>query len=153
MRNIVKPLVMPIVRRATRAYVAGEDIDAGIDLASRVRDAGFSCTLCYWNDGTEEPRIVSDEYLKILSRGSEEGLDLALSAKLPALWERQEEVDRVVKKAREVGSTVIFDSHDPSKSDDTLACIEQTGPQGMGMAIPGRWHRSLEDAERAIEMI
>lgn len=150
--NIVKPMVKRVVKRATRAYVAGDDLDEAIDLAGRVRDAGFSCTLCYWNDGTEEPEIVAGEYVRILQKGAEQGLDLALAAKLPALWERQEEVDRVVKKARELGCPVIFDSHDPHKSDDIINALEKTGPEGMGWAIPGRWHRSLEDAERGIEL-
>lgn len=152
MRNIIKPIVMPIVKRATRTYVAGDDLGEALSLAGRVREAGFSCTLCYWNDGTEEPAIVANEYLQILSQGAEQGLDLALAAKLPSLWERQEEVDRVVKRAREFGSPVIFDSHDPHKSDDIINALVKTGPEGMGWAIPGRWHRSLEDAERAIEL-
>lgn len=152
MRSILKPMVMPFVRRATRAYVAGDTLDEAIDLADRVRDAGFSCTLCYWNDGTEEPEKVANEYLEILSSGAEQGLDLALAMKLPALWEEQEKVDLVVKKARELGSPVIFDAHDPHKSDDIIASLEKTGSEGMGWAIPGRWHRSLEDAERAIEL-
>lgn len=152
MLNLVKPMVMPLIRRATRAYVAGEDLDDAIGLAERVRDAGFSCTLCYWNDGTEEPAKVADEYLRILSQGAEKGLDLALAVKLPSLWERQGEVDRVVMRARELGHPVIFDSHDPHKSADIITSLASTGPQGMGLAIPGRWHRSLEDVERAIEL-
>ena len=143
---------MPLIKRATRAYVAGDTLDDAISLAERVRDAGFSCTLCYWNDGTEEPAMVANEYLQILSKGAEQGLDLALAMKLPSLWERQEEVDRVVRRARELGYPVIFDSHDPHKSDDIITSLASTGPEGMGLAIPGRWHRSLEDAERAIEL-
>lgn len=152
MRNILKPMVMPLLKQATRAYVAGDNLDDAIDMAGRVRDAGFSCTLCYWNDGTEEPNIVANEYLQILSKGAEQGLDLALAMKLPSLWERQEEADRVVKLARDLGLQVIFDSHDPHKSDDIIACLDKTGPKKMGWAIPGRWNRSLEDAEKAIEL-
>lgn len=143
---------MPLIKRATRAYVAGDTLDDAIGLAERVRDAGFSCTLCYWNDGTEEPAKVANEYLRILSEGAERGLDLALAVKLPALWERQEEVDRIVGRARELGYPAIFDSHDPHKSDDIISSLARAKPHGMGMAIPGRWHRSLEDAELAIEL-
>jgi proline dehydrogenase len=152
LRNFLKPMVMPLIKQATRAYVAGDNLDDALDLAARVQEAGFSCSLCYWNDGSEEPEIVANEYLKILSEGADRGLDLALAMKLPALWERQEEVDRVVERARRVGSPVIFDSHDPHKSDDISKCLEKTGPEGVGWAIPGRWSRSLDDAERAIEL-
>lgn len=152
MRTFLAPVIMPVVRRATRAYVVGEDIADAVDLAANMAKGGFSCTLCYWNDGKEEPAAVADEYLRILASGAERGIDLALAVKLPALWERQYELDRVVARARELGTPVIFDSHDPHKSDDIIACLEKTGPQGMGWAIPGRWNRSLDDLERAIEL-
>lgn len=152
MREFLKPVVLPLVKHATRAYVAGENAEEGLDFAERVRDAGFSCSMCYWNDGTEEPAIAAEEYLNVLTKGAERDLDMALAVKIPSLWERQHEVDRVVARARELGTPVIFDSHDPHKSDDIIACLEQTGPDGMGWAIPGRWNRSLDDAERAIEM-
>ena len=152
MRELLKPMVMPILKQASRAYVAGDDLDQALDLARRMRGAGLSSTLCYWNDGTEEPELVANEYLRILSASKENGLDVALAMKLPALWEQQKQVDRVVERARELDLPVIFDAHDPHKSDDILACLDKTGPQGMGWAIPGRWHRSLEDAERAIEL-
>lgn len=152
MRKLLAPLAMPIVRHATRKYVAGDDLDEALDLGEDAKAAGFSCTMCFWNDGKDEPPLVADEYFKILDQGAERGLDLALAMKLPSLWERQEEVERVVKRARENGQQVIFDAHDPHKSDDIIDSLEKTGPEGMGWAIPGRWHRSLEDAERAIEM-
>ncbi len=152
MRKILAPVIMPLIKHATRAYVAGESLEEGLDLAERVRDAGFSCSMCFWNDGKDEPSVVADEYLDIVSQGTERGLDLALAAKLPSLWERQHEVDRVVERARALGTPVIFDSHDPHKSDDIIACLEKTGAEEMGWAIPGRWHRSLDDAELAIDM-
>lgn len=152
MRKLIAPMVMPLVKHATRAYVAGDDLPGALDFAERAAHAGFSCTMCYWNDGKEQPPVVADEYLKIMEQGAERGLDLALAAKIPALWERQEEIDRVVARARELGQQVIFDAHDPHKSDDIIAALEKTGPEGMGWAIPGRWHRSLEDAEIAIDM-
>ena len=152
MRNWLTPVVMPIIRHATRAYMAGDDIEGALDFAEKVRDAGFSCTMCYWNDGKDAPRFVADEYCKLLDGGAGRGLDMALAMKLPALWEQQAEVDRVVAQARERGQMVIFDAHDPHKSDDIIDSLEITGAQGMGWAIPGRWHRSLADAERAIEL-
>lgn len=152
MRKLLVPVAMPILKYATRAYVVGDVLEKGLDFAEDVASAGFSCTMCYWNDGKQDPSLVADEYVKILSQSAERDLDLALALKLPALWERQHEVDRVVEKARELGRQVIFDSHDPHKSDDTLRSLEKTGPEGMGLAIPGRWHRSLDDVERAIAM-
>ncbi|QFT77341.1 proline dehydrogenase [Erythrobacter sp. THAF29] len=151
MRKLLAPLAMPIVKQATRKYVAGDKLDDALGLAEDAAQAGFTGTLCYWNSSEEGPPQVADEYLRILDHSAERSLDVALAMKLPELWERQEEVDRVVKRARKNCQQVVFDAHDPHKSDDIIASLEKTGPEGMGWAIPGRWHRSLEDAERAIE--
>lgn len=151
MRKLLAPVVMPLVRFATRGYVVGETLEEGLDFAGEVADAGFPCTMCFWNDGKDDPSVVADEYIKILDGGADRDMDLALAVKLPSLWERQHEVDRVVARAREIGREIIFDAHDPHKTDDIRKSIEVTGPEGLGLAVPGRWHRSHDDAEWAIE--
>jgi len=151
-QTMLKSIFLPIVRYATRSYVAGEELDDAVDLAERAAAQNFSCTLCYWNDGTEEPEIVAKEYERILNTFQARKIDGALAMKLPALWEREAPVDKVVSLARKFGVPVIFDSHDPHKSDDTLRFLERLGNEQLGLAIPGRWRRSVRDADRALEM-
>ena len=45
-----------------------------------------------------------------------------------------------------------MNSHAPPESDVTFEWLGQLGPDGLGCAIPGRWRRSVTDAERAIEL-
>ncbi len=152
MRALLKPIVMPVIRFATRSYVAGDTLEDAADLAARAATLKMSCTLCYWNDGTEDPDIVAREYESILNMFADRGMDGALAVKIPALWERDEQIDRVVSLARKTGAPVIFDAHDPHKSDDTFRCLERLGGAQLGLAIPGRWRRSLADADRAVEL-
>lgn len=152
MLSLAKSAAMPFLKFATRGYVAGETLDDGMALASRVAELGFASTLCYWNDGTEEPDRVADEYCAVLEAIGSAGMDGALAMKLPALWEQTGPTDRVIDTARRLGLPVVIDSHDPHKSDDIIRTLDRVGPDGLGWAIPGRWRRSLEDVEIAVEM-
>jgi proline dehydrogenase len=152
MHASLNSIVMPIIRFATRSYIAGDTLEDAADLAVRAAALKLSCTLCYWNDGTEDPEIVAREYESILNLFAKRRMDGALAVKLPALWEREEQVGRVVALARKTGAPVIFDAHDPHKSDDTFRFLEALGSEKLGLAIPGRWRRSLADADRAVEL-
>ncbi|AIT79493.1 proline dehydrogenase [Novosphingobium pentaromativorans US6-1] len=152
MREALKSILGPVLKRATSKYVAGETLEDAAELALRAGQQNLRCTLCYWNDGTEDPEIVVREYSRILSLVGEGRINGALAAKLPALKEREDLVEQVVAQAREVGAPVIFDAHAPPQTDDTLKALERYPREGVGLAIPGRWKRSLRDADRAIEL-
>lgn len=152
MRELAKSIAMPVLRRATRKYVAGQHLHDAIDLAARAARQNLSCTLCYWNDGSEDPEVVTSEYTRILGLLNERRMDGALAAKLPALREREDQVEKIVTLARKVLVPVIFDAHAPHQSDATFEFLERHGKQGLGLAIPGRWRRSLRDADRAAEL-
>ena len=147
----LKSMAMPVLNLATRRYVAGQRLADAVDLAARAHYDGLGCTLCYWNDGTEDPQTVSSQYMSIVSAIGQHGLDGTLALKIPALWDREDEVARVVEAARQAGTHVMFDAHAADQSDVTLTYLERLGGQGLGLAIPGRWRRSLRDADRAIE--
>lgn len=152
MRELAKSIAMPVLRRATRKYVAGEHLEDAIDLAARAAGQNLRCTLCYWNDGSEDPEIVATEYARILNRLDERQINGALAAKLPALREREDQVERVVALARQLDLPVIFDAHAPHQSDATFKFLERYGKNRLGLAIPGRWRRSPKDADRAVEL-
>lgn len=150
MRHLLEPIALPVIRYATRSYVAGESAaDAG-RLATEAKTKGFSCTLCYWNDGKEDPEVVASRYRDAVGTIAALGLDGSLAVKTPALWDRAELAASVVRYARERSVRVMFDSHAPGQSDDIFRTIDLCGPDGVGVALPGRWKRSRADAERAI---
>lgn len=152
MRALAKSIALPVIRHATRSYITGESLNDAADLAQRARLHHMSCTLCYWNDSTEDPRIVAREYANILDYFAAHQMDGALAIKLPALWGRETQVREVVSLARANGALAVFDSHGPELADANFRILEMLGSEGLGVAIPGRWKRSLQDADRAVEL-
>lgn len=152
MRSLIEPIATPLLEYAARSYVAGSKIEDALELARAAADIGFGCTLCYWNDGKEDPATVFDQYAALLEVMRKAQLDSYLSVKIPALWDRYDPVARIVERARSQGTRVVFDSHAPEQATTTFQILERIGGHGVGCAIPGRWRRSLEDVERAIEL-
>lgn len=149
---VLTPIAMPVLRFATRSYIAGSEVDDALHFARAAAEHGFASTICYWNDGKEEPRTVADRYLASLDAIARSALDAHLSLKIPALWDRGDLVRDVIQRARSLGVTVVFDSHAPEQSDLTFEIAEELGSVGLGVAIPGRWTRSRDDVERAVQL-
>lgn len=149
-QQLVKAVAMPVLGHAARRYVAGTALADAAALAQRAADSGLRSTLCYWNDGSEDPAIVASEYMGIVRHIGRSDLDGALALKVPAVWDQQDKIDPIVAEARARGVPVILDSHAPDQADANLQVIERLGGSGLGLAIPGRWRRSLADADRAI---
>lgn len=59
---------MPILERATRAYVAGDEFDDAIRVTSSAVERGCGVTICYWQPPDEAPDSVAENYLKALKR-------------------------------------------------------------------------------------
>ena len=152
MRSFLEPIALPVIRYATRSYVAGDDVSDASSLAQEARRNGYACTLCYWNDGKEEPDVVAAQYRAAVDAMHAADLDGALAIKTPALWDRAELAASLVRYARDRKVRVMFDSHAPAQSDGVFRAIDICGPGGVGLALPGRWKRSRTDAERAISL-
>lgn len=147
----MKNLARSVLSRAAGKYAAGETLEDAISVAKEAKNRGYGSTICYWHAALEEPRRVFERYLKTLERITEEELDARLALKVPGLWERQELIDEVVGRARDLNIHVEIDSHEPEKADDVVRAAEALGPENLTVAIPARWTRSLEMAEWAIE--
>ncbi len=152
LRQVALAAATPIIRFATRSYIAGREVADGMALAAEARNHGFACTLCYWNDGKEDPRHVASQYIAVADALAASELDGCLAIKLPALWDRLDLAAEIVGRARAGGVRVMVDSHAPAQSDDILRLIDEVGPGSIGFALPGRWRRSAADAERAIAL-
>ncbi len=152
MQRLVESVAMPVLGFAARKYVAGTSLPDAAKLAGRAFAKGLDCTLCYWNDGSEDPSIVAEHYVSIIELLARSNPAGALAVKLPALRENEGRVGQIVALARRKGVQVIFDAHAPDQAEAVLRCLERHGGEGLGMAIPGRWRRSLEDADRAVAL-
>jgi len=142
MSGLVETLALPVIRFATRSYIPGPHLSDAMELAHAAVAHDLDITIGYWSEGEDEPSYVADLYRQAIDAMQESGFRGCLAVKLPSLWDRLELVVDVVDYARTKDVRVIFDSHAPEKTDMTFAAIEATGPEKVGLAIPGRWRRS-----------
>jgi proline dehydrogenase len=83
-----------------------------------------------------------------------ERIDGRLSVKAPPLQFSRELFGRIVDRARERNVGVQFDSLWPEATDETFSLLSELlrTYANLGCTLPGRWHRSPDDADRAVEM-
>ncbi|MGE0408054.1 MAG: proline dehydrogenase [Amphiplicatus sp.] len=152
MRKALEPLILPILKFATRSYVAGDDLDDALQICDSAASRAYGVTVCYWQETGEDPRSVASHYDRAIDRIAEKALDGHLAVKIPGLHEREDLVRAVVEHARAKEVTAVFDAHGPEKVEDVFTAAEALGPRLLGMVIPGRWRRSLDDADRAVAL-
>ena len=152
MRKLLEPLYRPVLKFATRSYVAGDTLDDALQICASAASRGYGVSVCYWHETGESAERVAEEYLTSIDRLAAAKLDAHLAVKVPALHERLDLLGRVVERARDCGVGVDFDAHEPDKADDVFRVSEALGRRSLGLAMPGRWRRSLADADRAAEL-
>ncbi len=137
-----------------KAYVAGPELEDALRVSRRLAGLGFTSTICFWNVDGELPQRIVDAYSSALAAISKEKLDCYLSVKFPPLKFDQALLAEVVKRARPNNVLVHFDSLELEAADRTFAAIEQISGSypRLGCTLPGRWARSVNDAERAADL-
>ena len=153
LRRIALALWRPIERRAAGAYLAGPELSAALESGDRVATRGYGVILGFWNADDDAPEAVTAENLVAIESIGTRGSGWYLSIKAPALGYSAELVDQIVQAAAPLGAIVHFDSHALDTADDTLALAvhARESHDQIGITIPGRWRRSLADADRAAE--
>lgn len=141
-----------MARIAARSYIAGDALDDAIHVARRFSKRGISAAIGYWDGPDDSQPGVIQAYQSALDGIVASGIDAYLSIKLPSLKYSQDRLDELAKMARERHIGVHFDALGPETVDRTWAAIEQLadGAQ-LGCTLPGRWRRSLADADWAVE--
>ena len=148
------PAIHYLIRRAAGAYTAGPEIEDARKVCVRLAQDGIASSLCYWNIDADDPRLVSESYIDLIGLMSGLRNDCYLSVKAPALNFDLELLKNVLDRARGCGATVHFDSIAPEAADRTFDLIGRTRQHypKIGCTLPGRWRRSLTDADRAITL-
>jgi proline dehydrogenase len=153
LRRTASSCLMPLAARAARAYIAGPEIEDAVRVSQQLAARGFTATIGFWDGPGDTPRGVADHYLAALDAISAAKLGAYLSIKLPALATSNELLDEVLARAREHGIRIHFDSLGPEAADDAWRAIVRASADprhSLSVSLPGRWKRSLDDAEAAI---
>jgi proline dehydrogenase len=143
----------PLTGRAARAYVAGPLLSDAVDVCRGLARAGLGSTIGFWNGRDAMPRQVADAQLAGLERLARETWDCHLSLKAPPLAYSRTLLGEIVDWAGRTRVRLHFDSLSPDTVEPTFALIDKYhGLSSLGCTLPGRWSRSLGDAERAVRL-
>jgi proline dehydrogenase len=148
-------LVLPLVQRAARGYVGGETVEDALCVARRLADEKTPCTLGFWDNGDCTAREAADIYLVAIELLAASDLDSYLSVKPPALQFDRELASELTAAAEKSPVRLHVDSHGPEVADLSCEFVEtmlrRIAASRLGTTLPGRWSRSLTDADWAVE--
>jgi proline dehydrogenase len=143
-----------IAKHAGKAYVAGPELDDAINRCERLSSLGLAGAICYWNIESDSPERIVDAYTSALAVMANEKMDCYLSIKLPPLNYEWAFVNEVLEQARHKNTLVHFDSQEHETADRNFSMIAQAARfySHLGCTLPGRWIRSVADAEIAVDL-
>jgi proline dehydrogenase len=157
LRALARACLPPVYRFLSRAYVVGPRLRDGLAVVDRLSKRGRGATLGYFDETGESPRRVADHSLACLdalARRPGRRADY-VSVKAPALRFDPNLLIEIARKSRRTGVPIHFDSHELAAASRTMAAAElalrERAPQ-VGITLPGRWQRSLFDADCAVAL-
>jgi proline dehydrogenase len=163
-RNFV--LHDPFARRASRRFIAGETLDAAMDVINTLAASGYLTILNHLGESTTDAReaaAAAADYLEALGRLRDHPpvRNCYVSVKLTQLgldFDRELTIShlrRILDAARPVGTFVRIDMEHSTYVDATLDIIERLrgeGYAGLGVVIQAYLRRSGADIDRMLRL-
>lgn len=138
----------------TRSYYAGPEVEDAVELCQRFSCQGIGATVGYWPGDDDTPRSLTDRYLASIDAIAHAGLDCSVSIKAMALEFDRDLVAEITNRAKAAGVGVHYDSRAHELADRTFDLIAESARHHprIGCTLPGRWQRSLRDADLAVDL-
>lgn len=150
LRGRIAALARPFVLRAARAYVAGDNLADALHAARTLQSDAFATTLGYWDGPPDTPHKITEQNLALIDACSEIPHSY-VSIKLPSLGGDGPHLDQVAAAALWVGMRLHFDALAPETADETRLVVNRLAEQlpalSLSYTLPGRWLRSIDDAD------
>lgn len=148
-RNVLRDIRYALPA-ALGKIVSGPGAERAARICEILHQQGLSATVGYFPGHEETPENVLGANKAVATSLFGRTSDVALAVKAPHLAFDREQVAQIAASAATSRLPLIFDAHAPQHADATLALVEATLADcpGTGFAMPGRWRRSLCDAER-----
>lgn len=144
-----------LVRKVSRNYIAGPSLEDAARISQPLVARGYRITLGYWDAEGDSANQILQTYLGCCDQLATYGGANYVSIKIPALAQELDMFRALLVKSRETGVPLHFDSLNTDNASaifDFIAEHAEPAAGEVGCTLPGRWRRSLEDAERAIEL-
>ena len=160
LKNFV--LGFEFAQRVSRRFVSGETQEQAISAVKDLNQKGFLATLDRLGENVtnqEEAIRAADDYLLLLDKINQNGIDSNVSCKLTQMGLDLDfefclnNVKRIVERAKEYDNFVRIDMEDSPRTDKTLqVCFALHGEyQNVGAVIQSYLYRSEEDVRKLLE--
>ena len=152
---------MPLSRTMVARFVSGETLDEALPALERIRGAGLRTTVDVLGESVmsaADAAAAADRYVALLDAIAARGLDGNVSLKLTQMGLDlgrdvcRANVERVFRKAAELGAFVRVDMEDHTRTDATLALwreLRSVDPSS-GVVIQAALRRSAGDVDALI---
>lgn len=153
LRHRVGRILQPVLRRAAHSYIAGPELSDALAMARALGVRGRGSTIAFWDETGAAPADVLKACLDSAEALGSETLDCYLSVKAPSVQYSAEALLQVIDKCKCSKTRLHFDSLGLDSAEPTRALLEALLPHysNISFTLPGRWVRSLEDAEWAVD--
>jgi proline dehydrogenase len=154
-RKVLWSVLGNLARKASRNYIAGPDLEDAQRVCSHLSGRGYWVTQGYWNNRDDEPSDVLGIYQASLEKLAQLDGRNYLSIKIPSLRFDSDMWGVLLAHSRRLDVPVLFDALGAEHADRTLELIREstdTALPDMGCTLPGRWRRSISDADLANEL-
>ena len=146
-------------RAVSRRFVAGEALDSAIEATRALNLRGMHVSLDHLGEnvsGAKEATSAAQDYITILDRIKQTGVDANISIKLTALGLDisqelcEQNTCRLLEYAQQFPIFVRIDMEGSAYTDATLRIFEEVQRRhgNAGLAIQAYLHRSQPDLER-----
>jgi proline dehydrogenase len=166
-RTIVRTLPAvprPVVRRLSARYIAGPELRDAVRTVRELNAQGKMATLDVLGEevtNRNEALALVDEYIGVLEAVRREKLDSNVSVKPTGLGltiDRgffHDNLEQLVRCARERSNFVRIDMEDSSTTSDTLAVYRRLREEGLscvGIVLQSRLRRTLDDVRSLADL-
>ena len=154
-----------MAQKSALRFVAGETLDTAAAAVKELNGKGIKATLDLLGESVATPddaRGATDAILQIFPRIAADKLDANVSVKLTQLGLDlspeivRANVKRLLDQARQSGIFMRIDMESSAHTQRTLELFEEVHPaygrDVTGIVLQSYLHRSMRDAERAIEL-
>jgi proline dehydrogenase len=141
------------LRQRRRSAYAADRLERALDVCRRLASYGLPSILGYTAGPGERPRDVAEAHLSAFQRLATEGIDGHVSVKLSALAFDSDLFAELDEASAQTSRPLHVDALAPDTVGATWLLLRDAQRAGdVGTTLPGRWQRSVDDAELAAEL-
>ena len=153
-RKLLNTAANRLIKNVSRGYIAGPELHDALAVANTLRQRGYHFALGYWDGPGDTPQGTFNCY-QAAQQSLANSIGNYVSIKLPAIQYDKTLFTRLKHNATRCHCPMHFDSLAPEQADAILALFREPFSESdgtdlsltnMGITLPGRWRRSVEDA-------